>query len=170
VYGFTAWRKTPEGEYIIDSFMLKIPLFGNLQKKIILVEFTRTLGMLIGAGIHILEGLQILQATLDNVLFRDAISEIAKKVEKGFPLGETFAQYPVFPPIVSQMMRVGEETGRLDDTLTKLSRYFETETESLVKGLTTAIEPIIMVILGVGVGFIVISVITPIYNLTSSFK
>lgn len=167
---FQRWRKTPEGELIVDALLLRIPLFGELQKKIMLVEFTRTLGMLIASGIHILEGLQILRASLGNVLFRNAVGEIAKKVEKGFPLGDTFSQYAVFPPIVSQMMKVGEETGRLDDTLLKLSKYFETESEHLVKGLTTAIEPIIMVILGVGVGFIVISVITPIYNLTSQFK
>ena len=139
-------------------------------KKVILVEFTRTLAMLISAGIHILEGLNILRASLGNVLFRDAIADISKKVEKGFPLGDSFAQYAIFPPIVSQMMKVGEETGKMDDTLSKLSTYFETESEHLVKGLTTAIEPIIMVVLGVGVGFIVISVITPIYNLTSQFK
>lgn len=167
---FRRWKKTPEGELVIDSLILKIPIFGELQKKIILVEFTRTLGMLIASGIHILEGLRILKESLGNVLFRNAITEIAKKVEKGFPLGDTFAAYPVFPPIVSQMMKVGEETGRLDDTLTKLSVYFESESEHLVKGLTTAIEPLIMVVLGVGVGFIVISVITPIYNLTSQFK
>jgi len=167
---FQRWRKTPEGELVVDSLLLKVPLFGELQKKVMLVEFTRTLGMLIASGIHILEGLQILRASLGNVVFRNAIGEIAKKVEKGFPLGDTFSQYSVFPPIVSQMMKVGEETGKLDDTLIKLSKYFETESEHLVKGLTTAIEPIIMVVLGVGVGFIVISVITPIYNLTSSFK
>ena len=167
---FARWRKTPEGELIIDSLILKIPLFGELQKKVMLVEFTRTLGMLIASGIHILEGLQILRESLANVVFRNAIADIGKKVEKGFPLGDTFAQYPVFPPIVSQMMKVGEETGKLDDTLLKLSRYFQSESENLVKGLTTAIEPLIMVVLGVGVGFIVISVITPIYNLTSQFK
>lgn len=169
-FAFQRWRKTIMGERIMDTLILRVPLFGDLQKKVILVEFTRTLGMLTSSGIHILEGLQILQASLDNVLFRDAVSEIAKKVEKGFALGDSFAQYSVFPPIVSQMMRVGEETGKLDDTLIKLSRYFESESEHLVKGLTTAIEPIIMVVLGVGVGFIVISVITPIYNLTSQFK
>lgn len=167
---FGKWRKTPMGQRIVDTLFLRIPLFGELQKKVILVEFTRTLGMLISAGIHILEGLQILRDSLNNVLFRDAITEISQKVEKGFPLGDTFGQYAVFPPIVSQMMRVGEETGKLDDTLSKLSRYFETESDHMVKGLTTAIEPIIMVVLGVGVGFIVISVITPIYNLTSQFK
>jgi len=170
VWLFRRWRKTPFGELVVDQFVFKIPLFGELQKKIILVDFTRTLGMLVASGIHILEGLQILKNSLGNVLFRNAIGEISKKVEKGYPLGDSFAQYAVFPPIVSQMMKVGEETGKLDETLTKLSKYFQSESETLVKGLTTAIEPIIMVIMGVGVGFIVISVITPIYNLTSSFK
>lgn len=167
---FRKWRQTPVGEYAIDSMILRLPLFGELTRKIVLVEFTRTLAMLISAGIHLLDGLRVLKDSLGNVLFRNAIGEIAKKVEKGFAMGDTFSQYPVFPPIVSQMIKVGEETGKLDDTLLKLSNYFETESEHLVKGLTTAIEPIIMVVLGVGVGFIVISVITPIYNLTSQFK
>ncbi len=170
VYLFGRWRATALGQLTVDTLILKLPLFGELQKKIILVDFTRTLAMLIASGIHILDGLRILQDSLGNIVFRNAIGEIAKKVEKGFPLGATFAQYEVFPPIVSQMMKVGEETGKLDETLTKLSKYFETESDHLVKGLTTAIEPIIMVVLGVGVGFIVISVITPIYNLTSQFK
>ncbi len=169
-YGFMKWKATKVGQYVVDTIMLSIPLFGELQKKIILVEFTRTLSMLISSGIRLLDALTILKDALDNVLFRNAIVEISKKVERGFPLGDTFAQYPVFPPIVSQMMKVGEETGKLDDTLLKLSKYFASESENLVKGLTTAIEPIIMVVLGVGVGFIVIAVITPIYNLTSQFK
>jgi len=170
VYGFLRWKKTKTGELVLDTITLSIPFFGELQKKIILVEFTRTLSMLISSGIRLLDALRILKDALGNVLFRNAIVEISKKVERGFPLGDTFATYPIFPPIVSQMMKVGEETGKLDDTLLKLSRYFQSESENLVKGLTTAIEPIIMVVLGVGVGFIVISVITPIYNLTSQFK
>ncbi|HLD24731.1 MAG TPA: type II secretion system F family protein [Patescibacteria group bacterium] len=170
VYGFLRWKKTTSGELVLDTVTLHIPLFGELQKKIILVEFTRTLSMLISSGIRLLDALHVLKDALGNVIFRNAIVDISKKVERGFPLGETFSQYPVFPPIVSQMMKVGEETGKLDDTLLKLSKYFQSESENLVKGLTTAIEPIIMVFLGVGVGFIVISVITPIYNLTSQFK
>jgi len=169
-YAFSRWKTTKIGELVVDTIILSVPLFGELQKKIILVEFTRTLSMLITSGIRLLDALTILKNALNNVLFRNAIIEISKKVERGFPLGDTFAQYPVFPPIVSQMMKVGEETGKLDDTLLKLSKYFASESENLVKGLTTAIEPIIMVFLGVGVGFIVISVITPIYNLTSQFK
>ncbi len=169
-WGVIQWRKTPIGELTIDTIILRLPLVGDLKQKSILVTFTRTFAMLIASGIHILEGLRILKDSLDNVLFRNAVAGAAAQVEKGFPLGESFRQYSVFPPIVSQMMKVGEETGKLDDTLNKLSRYFETESERLVKGLTTAIEPIIMVFLGVGVGFIVISVITPIYNLTSQIK
>jgi len=169
-YAFRRWKVTEAGEYILDSFILKLPLFGVLQQKLILVEFTRTLSMLIGSGIHILDALRILKGSLGNVLFRNAIEDVAKKVEKGFPLGDMFAAHKEFPPIVSQMVKVGEETGKLDETLLKISKYFQAETEGMVKGLTTAIEPIIMVVLGVGIGFIVISVITPIYNLTGQFK
>jgi type II secretory pathway component PulF len=169
-YGFARWRKTEIGVLMTDSLVLKVPLFGELQKKTILVEFTRTLAMLLSAGIHILDALKILKGSLNNVLFRNAIDEISKRVEKGFQLADTFAAHKEFPPIVSQMLRVGEETGKIDDTLLKLSKYFQTETEQMVKGLTTAMEPIIMVVLGLGVGFIVFSVITPIYNLTAQFK
>lgn len=167
---YSRWRKTPVGELVIDTVALRVPLLGELKKKVMLVEFTRTLSMLISSGIHILEGLRILKDSLGNVLFRNAVAGASQKVEKGYPLGESFSQFRVFPPILSQMMKVGEETGKLDDTLGKLSAYFQSESEHLVKGLTTAIEPIIMVFLGVGVGFIVISVITPIYNLTSQLK
>lgn len=163
------WRKTVVGQYVYDSIMLKIPLLGNLQKKVILTDFTRTLSMLIGAGIHILDGMKILKNAMGNVIFQNAIFEISKKVEKGYPLGEVFALYDIFPPIVTQMMKVGEETGKLDETLLKVSVYFQSETENLVKGLTTAIEPMIIIVLAIGVGFIVFSIITPIYNLTSQF-
>jgi len=169
-YGFSRWKKTTIGAYMLDAFVLKIPLFGELQKKTILVEFTRTLAMLLSAGIHILDALKILKSSLNNVLYRNAIEDISKRVEKGFQLADTFASHKEFPPIVSQMLKVGEETGKIDDTLLKLSHYFQSETEQIVKGLTTAIEPIIMVVLGVGIGFIVLSVITPIYNLTAQFK
>ncbi len=170
MYGFLRWKKTRTGEYIVDGLILKLPVFGPLQTKTILVEFTRTLSMLVASGIHILDALKILRNSLGNVRYRLAVDDISKKVEKGFPLGDSFAQHKEFPPIVSQMMKVGEETGKIDETLQKVSVYFQSEVEVLVRGLTAAIEPIIMVVLGVGVGFIIISVITPIYNLTAQFK
>lgn len=166
---FARWRKTTVGEFVVDSIVLRLPLFGDLQKKIILTDFTRTLSMLVGSGIHILDGLKILKNAMGNVIFRNAIFEISKRVEKGYPLGDVFALYDIFPPIVTQMMKVGEETGKLDETLLKVSVYFQSETEHLVKGLTTAIEPMIIIVLAVGVGFIVFSIITPIYNLTAQF-
>lgn len=167
---FQRWKKTLVGRHIWDGFTLRIPLFGTLQKQIILVEFTRTLGMLVGAGVHILDSLNILIVSLENIHYQEAVKDITKKVEKGLPLGSLFAQYPIFPPILSQMVKVGEETGKMDESLVKLSEYFESESGHTVKGLTTAIEPLIMIILGVGVGFIVFAIITPIYNLTSNFK
>ncbi len=170
LYAFRKWHQTVFGEYLVDSLILKLPVYGNLMTKSILVEFTRTLSMLISSGIHILDALKILRDSMGNVVYRTAIDDVTKKVEKGFPLGETFAKHKEFPVIVSQMVKVGEETGKLDETLLKLSTYFQSEVEILVRGLTTALEPIIMVVLGVGVGFIIISVITPIYNLTTQFK
>lgn len=167
---FAAWRKTFIGRHAWDAFLLQLPIFGPLQKQIILVEFTRTLGMLIGAGVHILDSLNILVESMNNALYQDALKEITKKVEKGFAMGVLFAQYEMFPPILAQMLKVGEETGKMDESLLKLSTYFERESEHTVKGLTTAIEPLIMVVLGVGVGFIVFSIITPIYNLTNQFQ
>ena len=167
---FLKWKKTISGRHIWDAIVLKLPIFGPLSKQIILVEFTRTLGMLVGSGVHILDSLNIMVKSVDNIHYQEAIQDIAKKVEKGLPLGQLFAQYPMFPPILAQMVRVGEETGKMDESLIKISTYFERESDHTVKTLTTALEPVIMIILAVGVGFIVFSIITPIYNLTSQFK
>ena len=169
VWGFRKWKKTDWGRSMWGAFVLKLPIVGNLQKQVMLVEFTRTLGMLVGAGVHILDSLTILVDSMANIHFQNAVREITKKVEKGFSLGALFAQYPLFPPILAQMIKVGEETGKMDESLTKLATYFERESDYTIKGLTTAIEPLIMIILGVGVGFIVFAIITPIYNLTSQF-
>lgn len=166
---FRAWKKTPLGARLLDRFMLNLPIWGNLKKKIVLTEFTRTLGILVGAGIPILEALEIVGGAVDSVNFQDDFKKIAKQVEKGFPLGIPISQNPLFPPILGQMITVGEETGKLDETLLKLSSFFEAEAEQGIKALTTAMEPLIMVVLGVGVGFVVISILMPIYNLTSQF-
>lgn len=167
---FQKWKNSFMGRHIWDAFLLRLPIMGELQKQIILVEFTRTLGLLVGAGVHILDALNILVDSITNIHFQEALKDITKKVEKGLPLGQLFSQYPLFPPILAQMVKVGEETGKMDESLIRLSAYFESESDQTVKGLTTAIEPLIMIILGLGVGFIVFAIITPIYNLTSSFK
>jgi type IV pilus assembly protein PilC len=168
VYGFNKWKSSYIGKHVYDGVLLRLPVFGTLLKEILLVEFTRTLGLLVGAGVHILDALQILIGVLNNIHFRESVEAIAQKVEKGYSMGALFAQVEIFPPIVAQMIKVGEETGKMDESLMKLSTYFERESEHKVKALTTAIEPLIMVVLGVVVGFIVYAVIMPLYSLTST--
>lgn len=172
-FGITAFRKyaqTKAGKHSIDSFILKLPVMSNVVKISSLVDATRTLSILIGSGVSILEALEIVIETTDNVIFQDSFVAIKKKVEKGQSLGNSLQQEEIFPPILVQMALVGEQTGHLDDTLMRMSRYFESESEIAIKAVTTLIEPAILIFLGLGVGFLVISVITPIYNLTSSFK
>jgi type IV pilus assembly protein PilC len=169
MYFLGQWRKTATGGRKIDELLLKVPVFGPLRVKIILTEFARTLSLLVGAGISILEALQIVSQAMENIVFEDAVKKAAKGVEKGLPLAAMLARQQVFPPIMSQMVAVGEETGELDVILGKVAKYFEMEAEALIKNLTTAIEPIIMIVLGVVVGFIVFAIITPIYKITELF-
>ncbi len=166
---FGKWRKTKAGRIKWDRFMLRIPIFGILRQKIVLTEFARTLSLLLGAGISLLQAMQIVTDGVDNVIYHNALADATKEIEKGVSLSQALARHDDFPPILHQMMSVGEETGKLDDVLFKLSRYFESEAEQAVKNLTAAMEPLIMVVLGIGVGAMVIAVIMPIYNLTSQF-
>ena len=170
LYVLKLYKATPEGRRKIDELIFKIPVYGELQRQIILTELTRTLSMMVGAGVSILESLHITSEVVGNTLISDALIDAANQVEKGFPIAFAFSRHPeAFPFILSQMVAVGEETGKMDEVLTKISHIFEVESDEKVKGLTAAIEPIVMVVLGLGVGFLVIAVILPIYNLTSSF-
>lgn len=164
------YLETKAGKYARDSLLLKLPVINNVIKISALVDSTRTLAILIGSGVSILEALSIIIETTDNVIFQNSFINIKKKVEKGQSLGSSLQQEEIFPPILVQMSLVGEQTGHLNDTLMRISKYFESESEIAIKTMTTLIEPLILVFLGFGVGFLVLSVITPIYNLTSSFK
>jgi len=170
VYLFKMINSTRPGKKRIDSFKFKIPIIGNLLKQIIFTEFSRTLGLLVGVGVSIINALEITAKVNDNIVVQDAIAQVNKQVEKGISLASATLQSDVFPQILSQMLAVGEETGKMDEVLLKVSKYFQSESEQALKTLTTAIEPIIMVVLGIGVAFLLIAVIMPIYTLTSSFK
>lgn len=161
---------TKAGKKSFDQFVLKLPVFGNIISISALVESTRTLAILIAAGISILDALSIVVGSTDNSVFQQAFLTVSQKVEKGQSMGVALEQERIFPPILVQMSLVGEQTGNLDDTLLRLSKYFEMESEMATKTMTTLIEPLILVFLGIGVGFLVMSVITPIYSLTNSFK
>jgi type IV pilus assembly protein PilC len=166
---FTNWSKTEVGGLILEQISFKVPIWGKLKKDIILTEFSRTISVLLGAGIPILDALQIVSGTLGSRVYGAEVKQAAVYVEKGISLADGIARLEVFPPILAQMVSVGEETGKLDEVLAKLATFYEGESEVKIKALTTAIEPLIMIIMGVGVGFLVIAVIMPIYNLTSQF-
>ncbi|MCL4364165.1 type II secretion system F family protein [Patescibacteria group bacterium] len=170
VFFVRKYLKTRLGKSNFDHISLRLPILGSVIAISSLVNSTRTLAILIGAGISILDALSIVIETTDNMVYQNAFINVSHKVEKGQSLGTSLEQEGIFPPILVQMSLVGEQTGNLDDTLLRLSKYFEVESEIAIKSLTSLIEPMILVILGLGVGFLVLSVITPIYNLTSSFQ
>lgn len=169
-FSYKRWYKTETGVHAIDDFKLKIPIIGRLQRLIILTEFSRTLGLLIGAGTLVVEALNQVSNITGNILYQEAVGMIAKRVEKGMSIGDSLSYSPLFPPILVQMARIGEETGKLNESLLKVSEYFEEEVDQTVKNLMTALEPLILIILGIGVAFLIISVITPIYSLMSSIQ
>ncbi|MBU0579111.1 type II secretion system F family protein [Patescibacteria group bacterium] len=168
-YLFHSWRKTDVGNHAIDKLLLKMPVFGDLKKKIILTEFARTLSLLISAGVSLIKGLRIVSEAMDSISYRDAFEQAASKLEKGLSLSQALGANEIFPPILYQMVAVGEETGKLDEVLLKLSIYYEAESQQAVKNLTTALEPMIMIVLGLGVGVMVVAIIMPIYSLTNQF-
>lgn len=166
---FSRFRKTPFGKRKIDGLIVKVPIFGKLRKNVLFSEFSRTLGLMIGAGIPIIDSLKVVSASLGNAVYEDEIDRVVIAVERGFPLSVPISQSNLFPPLVGQMIKTGEETGKLDEVLGKVSIYFESQAEQGVKNLTTALEPIILIILALGVAFLIISVILPIYQITSKF-
>jgi type IV pilus assembly protein PilC len=163
------WSRTEIGGIAVENMMFKIPVLGPLRRQIIMTEFTRTMSLLVSAGISILNSLDIVSEAVGSRIFKQLLLEASSKVEKGQPLAASLAIYSEFPAIVPQMIAVGEQTGKVDEILDKLANYFDGESENAVKTLTTAIEPLIMVVMGIGVGFLVMAVIMPIYNLTSQF-
>ena len=152
-----------------DKLILKIPIMGELIKKTIISNTIRTLSMLLSAGISLVDALRITASVAGNEHYFDAYMRIAERVQKGFNIASSFEETGIFPIVVTQMVSTGEATGKLDEVLLRVSNFFKIEAEQSVKSLTAAIEPLIMIVLGIGVGFLVIAVIMPIYNLTSQF-
>jgi len=170
MFVFRQLRKTESGKLILDQLVLKLPIFGNLISQTILAQFTRTLALLIGTGNLVVDSLNQSANVAGNVVYKDAIMNVARRVEKGISIGDSMAAYPLFPPLLVQLVKIGEQTGKLDDSFLRSSEYFEGEVDQMVKTLTTAMEPLIMVFLGLGVGFLIMSIIMPIYSITSAIQ
>ena len=159
------WYGTTQGRMAIDSLLLKLPLLGILLRKIAVARFTRTLGTLIASGVPILEGLDITARTSGNAVVEKALLHVRKQLEAGRTLAEPLKETAVFPGMVTQMIGVGEQTGAMDAMLQKIADFYEEEVDASVKDLLTAMEPLLIVVLGVVVGGVVISMYLPLFTL-----
>lgn len=165
VFALKFWYGTPQGRMAIDTIILKLPVVGIVMRKIAVARFTRTLGTLISSGVPILEGLDITARTSGNAVVEKAIAQTRKAVEAGRSLVDPLKETDVFPGMVTQMIGVGEQTGAMDAMLSKIADFYEDEVDAAVKDMLTAIEPIMIVVLGVIVGGVVISMYLPLFSL-----
>lgn len=167
VWGFRAYYKTEGGRVAIDRLKLKTPIIGGILRKIYLASFSRTLDTLISAGIPILDVFKTLSKTVGNEIYSKSILEARNKIEGGSTISKALIEDVNFPPLLTQLIEVGEETGDINSTLKTASDFFENEVDTTTRGLSSLIEPILIVVLGAGALFIILSIIMPIYNLVN---
>jgi type IV pilus assembly protein PilC len=164
------WGKTPKGRYHLDFFKLRVPIVGELTLKMSIARFTRTFGTLINSGVPIMRSLEIVGETLGNQVLITAIDQARLSIREGQKLSAPLAASGLFPVMVTTMIDIGEESGRLSEMLVKVGDFYDSEVEATVKGLTSMIEPLLIIFMGAVVGFIAISIMTPIFKLVSSIK
>jgi type IV pilus assembly protein PilC len=167
VIAFRRYYATHGGRRVIDRMMLKLPILGVLLQKIAVARFCRTLSTLISSGVPILDGLEITARTAGNAIVEDAIMAVRKAVESGLTIAQPLKESGVFPPMVVQMIGVGEQTGALDAMLSKIADFYEEEVDQAVANLLTLLEPIMILFLGTTVGGIVIAMYMPLFDLIS---
>ena len=170
VLGFRRWVGTRKGRMIFDGFKLKAPLFGPLASKAAIARFARTLSSLVRAGVPMMESLSIVANTSGNSVIQDGVETARERVRHGSSMSASIADHRAFPPMVIQMMAVGEETGALDEMLEKMADFYEEEVEATVNALTSLIEPLLMVFMGVVVGGMIIALYMPIFKLITIVK
>ena len=164
-FGFKVWKKTPRGAYLFDKFVLKAPVFGPLFKKVALSRFTRTFSTLVKSGVPILGAMEIVSQTAGNRVISEVVDQARASVKQGETLSEPLAKSPVFPPMVTKMIGIGERSGALDALLEKIADFYDQQVEAEVKGLTSLIEPLMIAVMGLIVGGIVLAVFLPIFKL-----
>lgn len=170
ILAFQHFRKTPAGARTLSNLGYRLPVFGPLNKMVTFAIMLRTFGALVGSGIPILDALRITKDTVGNNVYADGLDKAAIQVEKGSRLSIPIQANKSFPPIIGQMIAIGEETGKLDEVLGKLSIYFEQESDQKIKNLTTALEPIMIIVMGVGVAGLALAILLPMFNLVNVIK
>jgi type IV pilus assembly protein PilC len=167
-FALRSFLASPLGKETKANLIFALPVFGRITRLKEYAQFSRTLALLVSAAIPIVEALNIVAQVSGNSKIRQITSDAAKNVEKGNSLSDFLKQQKMFPPLIGQMASVGEETGKLDDMLTQVANFYDSETDHAVKGLSAALEPLILLMLGGMVAVLIISIIVPIYRITSS--
>jgi len=170
IFGFRAFKNTEKGRYIWDSFKLKLPVFGQLVSKVALARFSRTLGTLMASGTPILNALDIVSDTVGNAVVSKGVLAARASIKEGETIAKPLSQSKVFPPMVIQMINVGEETGALETMLVKVADFYEKEVANAVEAITSMIEPLLIVFLGVVVGGIIISLYLPMFQVVNMIQ
>ncbi|HWS45726.1 MAG TPA: type II secretion system F family protein [Acidimicrobiia bacterium] len=169
-WGFRKWINSEEGRKQWDAIKLRVPIFGKLVRKTALARFSRTLSALVRSGVPILESLDIVAETAGNHVVAEAVRDTQAAVKRGDPLSKKLEDHEVFPPMVVQMMAVGEETGALDEMLDKIADFYDQEVEATVDALTSLIEPLLIVVMGICVGGMIIALYLPMFNIIKLIK
>ncbi|ASN81316.1 type II secretion system F family protein [Deinococcus ficus] len=170
VFAYRAYYKTPKGRHVIDDMKLRMPVFGNLIQKSAISSFARTFGLLISSGVNIIESLDITKGTANNAIVEDTIENAKNVVMVGEQMSSSLATSRVFPPMVVSMVSIGEETGALDSMLDKVGDFYDREVDEAVEGLTAAIEPLMIVFLGVIIGTIVAGMFLPMFSIIGALS
>jgi type IV pilus assembly protein PilC len=171
IFGFRKWIKTEAGRPIWDRFKLWIPMkIGDTVLKVTMARFSRTLSTLVASGVDIIKALEITGQTAGNAVVEEALAGVRVKVQEGVPIAQPLLDNPVFPPMVSQMVRIGEETGELEKMLGKIADFYEDEVDAAIQSLTSIIEPLMMIGVGVMVGIIIISMYLPMFKMLTLIK
>jgi type IV pilus assembly protein PilC len=169
-YAFRAYHRSPQGKFVTDRFLLRVPILGQVLRKAAIARFSRTLGTLVQSGVPILEGLEITARTAGNKVIENAVMESRASIAGGETIAEPLKKSDVFPPMVVQMINVGEQTGGLDDMLAKIADFYEEEVDSAVQALTSVIEPVMIVFLGAIVGGMVVAMYLPIFDIIQTVE
>jgi len=164
-FGFARFRKTPQGKVAIDRVILRSPVFGMLIRKVAVARFTRTLGTMLSSGVPILDGLDVVASTAGNSVVEKAIRTARSSISEGRPVSEPLAETGVFPAMVTQMIAVGEATGALDTMLGKIADFYDDEVDAAVDALTSLLEPMLILFLGVTIGGLLVAMYLPIFQL-----
>ncbi len=162
------FKKTDRGNQFYDRLIFKIPIFGKIAKLVAISRFTRTLGTLIGSGIPLLEALEIGEAVVGNSVYVQTLKNVRENVREGTSLATPLRESGVFPPLVTRMIAVGEQTGEMEEMLVKIADIYDLQVETVVSTLTSLLEPVMILIMGVIIGFIVFAILLPIFELTST--